>query len=128
MEDDKLIEYNSDSVISKIFEENKIKDLKRFLDKRQMLNTCNFYIMYLFYLIQSAGILTTTIATSYNKSEYVWIGIGLNIFASLIHSYGELNNNMISQLYKDICSIKNNTYIDENVLVDIDDKINKDIK
>ncbi len=128
MEDDKLIEYNSDTVISKIFEENKIKDLKRFLDKRQMLNTCNFYIMYLFYLIQSAGILTTTIATSYNKSEYVWIGIGLNIFASLIHSYGELNNNMISQLYKDICSIKNNTYIDENVLVDIDDKINKDIK
>jgi hypothetical protein len=71
--------------INKIFENNKIKDLNRFMSKRQCLNTVNMYMTYMFHLIQSAGILTTTIAAGYNKKELVWVGVGLNIFATLIH-------------------------------------------
>ncbi len=112
---------NISSRINKIFEENQITDLKKFMKKRQSINNCNLYMMYLFYFIQSAGILTTTIATGYNRVELIWVGVGLNIFASLIHVY-EQNNNAISQrLLKDIKLIKNNEYVDEDILIDLDD-------
>lgn len=111
--------------ITQIFEDNKLNDLKHFIKKRQKLNSCNFYMAYLFYLIQSAGILTTTIATSYNNTEYIWLGVGLNIFASLIHSYEQLNNNIIIKLFKDINAIKNNIYVDEDILIDLDEEMEK---
>ena len=65
-----------------IFESNKVKDLQKFLSKRSCLNNCNIVLIYLFHIIQSIGILTTTIATGYEVREYIWIGIGLNILAS----------------------------------------------
>jgi hypothetical protein len=115
--------------IIKIFENNEINDLVKFIQKKECLNKCNFYMIYLFYLIQSAGVLITTIATGYNIREYIWLGIGLNIFASLIHSYGQTNNNIILKLTKDIQLIKNNNYIDEDTLIEIDDetKLKKNI-
>lgn len=68
-----------------IFEENKLDDLKRFMKKRQNLNAANTVMMYLFHILQSAGILTTTIATGYNIRELIWVGVGLNVLSTLVN-------------------------------------------
>jgi len=111
-----------DQEIVMIFKNNKIKDLKRFIKRKENLNECNFYMMYLFYIIQSAGILTTSIATSYNYTNYIWFGVGLNMLASLLRSYEEYNNNTIKKLHSEIVNIKNNIYVDENILIDTNNK------
>lgn len=111
---------NHNNEIAEIFEDNKLKDLNRFIQKRQCLNNFNFYMVYLFYFIQSAGILVTMIATSYNLQYLVWTGVGLNIFASLIHVYEKNNNTVLENLLKDIKLIKDGKYIDEGTIVDLD--------
>ncbi len=83
---------------------------------------------YLYYLVQSIGILTTTIGTGYNIKELIWSGIGVNILAALIHSYEQINNNLSIKLLKNIENIKKNNYVDEDVLVDLSDDDNKNKK
>ena len=114
--------------IQEILENNKIADLKRFITKRQTLNSCNICLSYLFYLLQSVGILTTTIGTGYEIKELIWTGIGVNILASLVHSYEQINNSISLKLLKNIENIKKNNYVDEDVLVDLSDDNNKNKK
>jgi hypothetical protein len=104
--------------IQTIFDNNKINDLHRFLAKRQCLNTTNSYLIYLFHLVQASGILTTSIAAGTNNTELVWIGIGLNIFATLINVYEKTNNSISSKLLSDIKLIKDNHYVDEGEFID----------
>jgi len=82
--------------IQNILETNKLGDLKEFIKKRSFLNSCNIFLIYLFHIIQSAGILTTTIAAGYDMKEIIWVGVGFNILASLINMF-EKTNNTISQ-------------------------------
>jgi hypothetical protein len=122
-EEDNIPDHNLITIndqIAKILDDNKLNDLHRFLNKRQCLNCCNFYMAYLFYLIQSGGILLTMIATSYNNQPLIWAGVGLNIFASLIHVYEKNNNSISEKLMKDIKLIRENKYIDEGTFVDLD--------
>ena len=111
--------------IQTIFDNNKINDLNRFLSKRQCLNTTNTYFVYLFHLVQSAGILTTSIAAGTNNTELVWIGVGLNVFATLINIYEKTNNSILSKLFNNIKLIKENNYVDEGELIEIDNDKNK---
>jgi len=111
--------------INEIFENNKITDLKRFIKKRQTLNSCNICMSYLYYLVQSVGILTSTIGTGYNVKELIWAGIGVNVLATLIHSYEQINNNLSIKLLKNIENIRKNNYVDEDVLVDLDEDNNR---
>ena len=104
--------------IQTIFDNNKINDLHRFLNKRQCLNTTNTYLIYLFHLVQASGILTTSIAAGTNNTELVWIGVGLNIFATLINVYEKTNNSISSKLLNDIKLIKDNHYVDEGEFID----------
>jgi hypothetical protein len=104
--------------IKKVFEENMLDDLKRFIEKRQCLNQTNMVLIYLFHIVQSAGILTTTIATGYNVREYIWIGVGLNVLASLINAFEQTNNNISKKLLQDIQSIKDGNYVDEGLAVE----------
>ena len=104
--------------IQNILDSNKINDLNRFLNKRQCLNTTNTYLVYLFHLLQSAGILTTSIAAGSNNTELVWVGVGLNIFATLINVYEKTNNSISTKLFNDIKLIKENHYVDEGEFVD----------
>ena len=97
--------------IHKIFETNKLEDLKGFIKKRNCLNSWNIALIYLFHIIQSAGILTTTIAAGYDVKAIVWVGVGLNILASLI---------------TDIQAIKDGTFVDEGVAVDTHEKEKKE--
>ena len=108
--------------IQNIFQQNELEDLKKFLNKRQCLNTTNTYLIYLFHFVQSAGILTTSIATSKNDENLIWIGVALNILATLIHVYEKTNNSIMKKLMNDIKAIKDGNYVDEGELVDLDKK------
>jgi len=113
--------------INEIFENNKIKDLKRFMKYRKNYNKYNIFLIYLFHIIQTAGILTTTIATGYNDKSFILLGVALNCFASLIHIFEKTNSDISNKLFKDIKAIKNNNYIDEsdiNTEITLDNKNN----
>ena len=124
MNNDKNIDMNTDNKrditleIQTIFDNNKINDLNRFLAKRQCLNTTNSYLIYLFHLVQASGILTTSIAAGTNNTQLIWIGVGLNICATLINVYEKTNNSISSKLLNDIKLIKDNHYVDEGVIID----------
>ena len=105
--------------IKDIFENNTLNDLKRFIKQRQNLNTTNSYLIYLFHLVQSAGILTSAIAAGNSNFEIVWVGVGLNLLATLINVYEKTNNSILQKLMGDIKLIKNRTYVDESQLIDI---------
>ena len=97
--------------MNSILDKNKINDLEKFIEKKNCLNICNSYLIYLFHTVHSAGILTTAIGTGYEKTELIWIGIGLNITASLINIYEHINNTMSLKLIKDITALTTNNYI-----------------
>ena len=111
--------------ITKLLEDNKIDDLKKFLSRRKCLNNCNLCLVYLFHIVQSAGILTTMIATSYSMTSVIWVGVGLNVFATLINVFEHTNNSISKRLLKDIEAIMNGTYVDEGNAVE-PDKDNKE--
>jgi len=111
-----------DAEINTILNNNKIEDLKKFLEKRNCLNNTNQILNYLFHIIQSAGVLTTTIAAGYNIKELVWIGVGMNILASLINIFERTNDSISKRMFKNIQAIKNGTYIDEGMMVDVESK------
>ena len=108
--------------IQHIFDTNKLEDLKEFINRRKCLNNWNIALVYLFHFIQSAGILTTTIAAGYDIKAIVWVGVGLNILASMINIFEKTNNGISKKLMKDIQAIKDGTYVDESVSVDIGEK------
>jgi hypothetical protein len=124
MDNINLNEKEIDIEIGKIFSNNKLKDLKRFLAKREYLNKCNSYMVYFFYITQSAGLLTTTIATGYNMKELIWLGIGLNVISSLINIFEKTNNSISLKILKDISKIRDNTYIDEGLEIEPDENEN----
>ena len=112
--------------IQHIFDTNKLEDLKEFINRRKCLNNWNIALVYLFHFIQSAGILTTTIAAGYDIKAIVWVGVGLNILASMINIFEKTNNGISKKLMKDIQAIKDGTYVDESVSAEITEKKEKE--
>ena len=109
-----------EQIITKIFNENKVTDLRKFLNQRHCLNKFNVFLVYLFYVVQSSGILLTTIATSNDNKNLIYIGIGLNLIASIINVYEKVNNSLLKNMMANIVAIHNNNYIDEIALVDLE--------
>lgn len=107
------------ALIQKLFEENELQDLKESLEKRHCLNCCNTALVYMFHLVQSAGILTTTIATGLGMNELIWVGVGLNVTASLLSVYEKTNANLSKKLLENIHEIKKGTFVDEGVVVEV---------
>jgi hypothetical protein len=105
--------------IIEILNHNKLSDLKNFLSKRKNLNQANTILTYLYHAFQTSGILTTTIAAGYNYRYLIWIGVGLNCTASLINIYVHLNDSMLHKLLNNIKLIKDDKYIDEDSIIDI---------
>lgn len=108
--------------IKKILDNNTQDDLTRFLNKRKCLNTTNYYLIYLFHLIQSSGIFVTSFAASNNNQYLIWVGIALNFIASIINVYEKTNNNILKKLMNDIKAIKEGSYIDEGEMIETPDK------
>jgi hypothetical protein len=77
-------------------------------------------MIYLFHIIQTIGILVSSISASTNDTRLVWFGIGLNMSASIIQIYEKINNDQMNRILLDIQSIKNGTYIDESAYIDPD--------
>ena len=113
------------SEIKKIFDDNTLTDLKRFIKKRECLNATNSYLIYLFHFIQSAGILTSSIATGRNNINLIWVGISLNILASLINVYEKTNNSILKKTMNNIKLIKDGNYIDECEIIETEKKDNE---
>lgn len=103
----------NNQVIQSLLESNRLDDLKSFLRRRHCLNTTNVLLMYLFHIVQTAGILTTTVAAGYDMKEIIWVGAALNALAALIHVYEKTNDSLIRQYAKDIQLIRDGTYVDE---------------
>lgn len=106
--------------IKELFEKNEVDDLKRFMGKRQHLNRCNGYLVYIFHMIQSAGILSTSIAASNNDKRLIWLGVGLNMIAGIIQVFEKINDAQMKKLMNDIKAIKSGAYVDESPIVDVD--------
>ena len=102
--------------IKTIFEKNKLDDLKEFMNKRKCLNTWNMALIYMFHIVQSAGILTTTIAAGYDMKLLVWVGVGLNITATLINVFEKTNSSLSKSIMKDIQAIKDGSFVDESAV------------
>ena len=79
-------------------------------------------MMYLFHLIQAAGILTTAIAAGYQIEGLVWVGVGLNTTATLVSVFEKTNESISKKLLKGIQAIREGTYVDEEALVLEDEK------
>lgn len=107
-----------DPEIALLFKQNEKNDLIRILASRACLNRFNMSLIYLFHILQSAGIFVTTLATGYNYIELIWIGIGLNVLASLVNILEKTNTNISQQFLQDINNIKHNLYVDEGSIVD----------
>jgi hypothetical protein len=106
-----------DDKIRIILDNNKINDIQRFINKRQCLNSANMYLIYIFHIMQAAGILTTSVAAGYSIKELVWIGVGLNILATLITIFEQTNNNISKKILQNIEAIQSGKYVDEDTLV-----------
>jgi len=112
-----------DKDIQELLDKNIMDDLTRFIKKRQCLNYTNMYMNYVFHFVQTAGVLTTAIAASYGWSHIVWVGVGLNSVATLLHIYEHNNNKLLETMMQNIKKIKNGTYIDECALINEEDGI-----
>lgn len=114
------------SKIQAMFDNNKLADLERFMKRRECLNKCNVYMLYLFHVIQSAGILISSIGASTSDTKFIWCGITLNMVASIIQVYEKINDGQLKRLYRDITAIKDDSYIDESAQVDVEKDLGND--
>lgn len=106
--------------IKKILDDNQLRDLKRFLTKRERLNFVNSFLVYVFHLIMSCSIFVSSFGAGMNDQRLIWIGVGLSLTASLVQIYEKLNDNQLKKLLNDIMTIKNGNYIDESAIVNIE--------
>jgi hypothetical protein len=105
--------------IQTLMDEHQMDEFKNFISRRSYLNKCNLFLIYFFHLIQSAGILTTTIATGYNMPYLIWVGVGLNIFASLLNVYEKNNADIIKKLKEEMDHIREGKPVEEPVIEDV---------
>jgi len=106
--------YNRMTDIDTILQKNSMDDLQKFIKKRACLNNCNMYLTYIFHLLQTCGMITTTISASYDYKEILWVGIGINALASLINIYEKINKSISNKMLENIKSIKAGNYLDES--------------
>ena len=111
----------TDSQIESILHKNSIDDLQVFIKRRACLNNCNIFLTYVFHLLQTGGMIVTTVSASYNYKELLWIGISLNAFASLISIYEKINQSVSDKMLESIKCIKSGEYLDEAHLINTDE-------
>jgi len=104
--------------IQTLLEDHQLDELKQFISRRTCLNQCNLFLIYFFHLVQSAGILTTTIGTGYNLPYLIWVGVGLNIVASLLNIYEKNNANLLKKLEEEINDIREGKPVEEATIED----------
>jgi hypothetical protein len=99
--------------IQKIFLDNKLEDLKKFLARRDILNKSNIVLIYMFHVFQATGIFVTIMSVRFEIKEFIWFGISLNFLATLVNTFEHINTSISEKVYNDILAIKENMYVDE---------------
>ena len=108
--------------INNIINKNKVDDLLRFMNKRQNINCGNQVLGYLFYLIQTISVFSTSLG-QYNENVYlIWTGIGLTSVGTLIHAIINSNNKINTSLMANIKSIHAGDYVDEIAIDGLEEK------
>ncbi len=92
---------------------NRIRDLDRLLASRDRLHTCNYYLTYLFHISQAFGVFTVAICQALSLGDYLFVGVGLNILASVFEAFRQFNTKVSIKKLKDIDSIRRGDYVDE---------------
>jgi hypothetical protein len=113
MEDEIITDEATVIQINNIINKNKIEDLLRFINKRQNINWSNQWLGYLFYLIQTVSVFSTSLGQAYVNPYLSWTGIGLTSIGTLIHAIINSNNKINNSLMTNIKSIKSGNYVDE---------------
>jgi len=106
--------------INQIFKEKELIDLKYFIKQRDSLNNTNILYIYGYHVINSSGIILTTVATYYDNKPCILAGITLNIVGQLLNTFVHLNNSISDRIYKNILRIKDNKYFGSTNLIDPD--------
>ena len=108
--------------INNLINKNKIDDLMRFINKRQNINCSNQLFGYLFYIIQTISVFSTSLG-QYNSNVYlIWSGIGLTSVGTLIHAIINSNNKINTSLMTNIKAIHKGDYIDEVAIDGLEEK------
>ncbi len=125
MEDNVIITDQETAIkINNIINKNKVDDLIRFVSKRQNINCSNQFLGYLFYIIQTISVFSTSLG-QYNENVYlIWSGIGLTSVGTLIHAIINSNNKINTSLMANIKAIHSGDYIDETAIDGLEDKKN----
>lgn len=110
------LDIDTQKEILAILNKNKLDDLKKFLNQRSCINNSNQYLTYLFHAVQSAGILTVSIGQAYADPFVVWIGVGLNTLASVLHIITSDNKKISKTLLGNLKKIKEGSYLDEAIV------------
>ena len=113
MEDEIITDEATVIQINNIINKNKVEDLLRFINKRQNINWSNQWLGYLFYLIQTVSVFSTSLGQAYVNPYLSWTGIGLTSIGTLIHAIINSNNKINNSLMTNIKSIKSGNYVDE---------------
>jgi len=113
MEDEIITDEATIIKINNIINKNKVDDLLRFMSKRQNINATNQWLGYLFYLIQTISVFSTSLGQAYVNPYLSWSGIFLSSVGTLIHAVINSNNKINSSLMTNIKAIKSGSYVDE---------------
>ena len=108
--------------IKNIINKNKVDDLLRFMNKRQNINCSNQWLGYLFYLIQTISVFSTSLGQAYQHPYLSWSGIFLSSVGTLIHAVINSNNKINSSLMANIKAIHSGEYVDELNIDALEDK------
>jgi len=122
MEEEIITDESTIIKINNIINKNKVDDLLRFMNKRQNINCSNQWFGYLFYLIQTISVFSTSLGQAYSNPYLSWAGIGLTSIGTLIHAIINSNNKINSSLMTNIKAIKSGNYVDELNIDALEDK------
>ena len=102
-------------VIEDILAKHMKEDMDEFLKSRQCLNIVNGWLICMFHLVQTAGILLTSFAAGTGRTNMVWGGVILNSLASLMQIYIKSHDTSLKMMMSGLKKMKDGTYVDYDI-------------
>ena len=105
-------------VIEDILAKHREEDMRDLLQTRQCLNNVNGWLISLFHLVQTVGILLTSFAAGTGRTSLVWGGVILNSLASLMQIYIKAHDASLKKMLADLKLIKKGRYEDQDTFAE----------
>jgi len=102
-------------VIEDLLAKHMKEDMDEFLKSRQCLNCVNGWLICMFHLVQTAGILLTSFAAGTGRTSLVWGGVILNSLASLMQIYIKAHDASLKKMMSGLKKMKDGTYVDYDI-------------